>query len=154
MPRAFFLALVLVLSPALANEVHLSLLEKSTSQSTAYAVEMANLSHRRIEQVQGIESSQLSTYSSRDRKLVANGKAIADADEVLFQCQVDNVDIVVVRDEYNAFFGPFKLLAAASGHPIQVSKILVLKIENNNVVSEKEITRKEASYHWTAKIFK
>lgn len=61
---------------------------------------------------------------------------------------------MVVRDEYNSFLGPLKLLYAFSGHPVQVSEIVLLVILNNVVVGEREIIRKESAYRWLVGIYK
>jgi hypothetical protein len=100
----------------------------------------------------GAPLPQISSYSSINCKLVRNVKNLADADEVLFQCHINEQDIVVVRVEYNSFFGPLKLLSALSVHPIQVSKIVVVAISGSNHVSEKEVVHKDSSYHWVAQI--
>jgi hypothetical protein len=109
---------------------------------------------RKISEARGSELAQLSKYTSSDRKLIGDGKLLATADEILYQCQVDGIDLVVVRDEYNSFLGPIRLLAAFSGHPIQVSKITMLTIVNNTQISRREITRKDASYQWVVKVYK
>jgi hypothetical protein len=59
----------------------------------------------------------------------------------------------VVRVEYNSLGGPIRLLSAFAGHPIQVSKVLILAISGEKIRSENEITRKDSSYGWSAKIF-
>lgn len=136
-----------------ASEVQLSLFERATSTTTVFLLDTSNLKLTPTSAVQGSELPQITTYASVGGKLVSGNVKLTDADEVLFQCRLDNIDLVVVRDEYNSFGGPLRILVAFAGHPIQVSKILVLAISNGQVVSEREITRKDSSYHWVAKVF-
>jgi hypothetical protein len=154
MGKALALALFLAGSAAQPSEVQISLLERRTSILTDYSVDLPKLELRKISEARGSELAQLSKYSSSDRQLIADGKVLAAADEVLYQCQVDGMDLVVVRDEYNSFFGPIRLLAALSGHPIQVSRIVILTIVGNTQVSKREIVRKDASYRWVVKVYK
>jgi len=148
------LALLLVCAAAHAEQVQLALLDKRTSEQTSYSLDIESLKLHRIASPGGSELPQIGSYSSQNRQLVKDGQALADADEVLFQCEVGDVDLVLVRDEYNSFFGPINLLAALSGHPVQVSRIVVLSVGHGRVVLAREITRKERSYHWVAKVFK
>jgi len=152
MPRFLLFALLLICSVARSSELRLSLLEEQTSTTTAYTVDSNSLEMHQIGSASGSPLPQISSYSSINRKLVLNEKDLTDADEVLFQCHINEMDIVVVRVEYNSFFGPLKLLSALSGHPIQVSKIVVVAISGINHVSEKEVVRKDSSYHWVARI--
>lgn len=152
MSKVLAFAFLLIASVAQSSELRLSLLEKRTSTTTAYSLEPSTLAFKHIQTAYGVELPQISTYKSVDRKLVGNGGALTDADEILFQCHIDELDLVVVRVEYNSFSSPLKLLSAFSGHPIQVSKIIVLTIANDRLIAENEITRKDSSYHWFAKI--
>lgn len=136
-----------------AGRVQLSLHEQSTASTKIYSVDTDNLALTPLSVVEGAELPQTTRYTSVDRKLVVGNVKLVDADDVLFQCELDGVDLVVVRVEYNSFGGPIRLLAAFAGHPIQVSKVLILAISGGKILSEKEITRKDSSYVWNAKIF-
>jgi hypothetical protein len=156
------IAFLITTSAAQASEVRLSLLEKSTSTTTAYSLESTTLAFRQIEAANGSELPQIGKYMTSARKLVANANAtatatataLADADEILYQCRIGEIDFVVVRVESNSFSSFMKLISALSGHPIQVSKIVVMTIRDGRVISKKEITHKDSSYHWVAKVLK
>jgi hypothetical protein len=151
--RRFLIAMLFVVATsAQARDVQLALVEQRTSAQTDYVVNLEKLSVRKIPSVHGIELPQNQKYSSQSRKLVVGSDAVADADEVLFQCSINDIDLVIVRDEYNSL-NPLYWLAAASGHPVQVSRIVALTIKNGRVVSEREIIRKASSYDWVAKVF-
>lgn len=152
--RIFLGTLALLTSMARANDVQLSLLETDASEQLYYSLNIREIKLREIAAIDGTQLAQTQKYSSNNGKLVTNGIALATADEILFQCEVDGVDLVVVRDEYNSFLGPLKLLYAISGHPVQVSKIVLLVIVNNVVASEREIIRKESAYRWLVGIYK
>ena len=136
-----------------AGHVQLSLHERSTASTKNYSVDTDELALKPLSVIEGAELMQTTRYSSVDRKLVVGNVKIADADDVLFQCELNGVDLVVVRVEYNSFGGLIRLLAAVAGHPIQVSKVLIFAISGGKIRSEKEITRKDSSYVWSAKIF-
>jgi len=154
MSKVFAASLLLICASAQADQVQLSLLEKRTSERMSYSLDVKNFKLQRIASPTGSELPQTSGYSSQNRHLAKDGQVLADADEVLFQCEAGALDLVVVRDEHNAFFGPINLLAALSGHPVQVSRIVAIAVGHGHVVSERELVRKESSYHWVAKVFK
>jgi hypothetical protein len=152
MVRLLIATLFMLAQVAQAHDVQLILVEQRTSEQTGYSVNLDSLKAHKIPLPQGTSLPQSSKYSSQNRKLVSSAGIVADADEVLFQCEVEGLDLVIVRDEYNSFFGPLNLLAALSGHPVQVSRIVAIAIKGNRVVSEREITRKASSYHWLASV--
>lgn len=154
MLKILFIAIFGVPMLVSAAEVNLSLLDERTSQETSYTFDLNALRFHEIDSANGVPVEQIHKYASRGRKLVVDGQIRADADEVLFQCNVAGVDLVIVRDEYNSFFGPFDFFAALGGHPVQVSRIVALTIASNGAVTEKEILRKASSYHWHVKVFK
>ncbi|WP_157201925.1 hypothetical protein [Massilia sp. Root335] len=80
--------------------------------------------------------------------------AITEANEILYQCQVDGVDLVIARVQGDSLFGPIKLLSALSGHPVQINKIVALEIQNDKVLAAETVIRKESSFHWSASVFK
>lgn len=154
MTKIYLVVLMLLSSAAQATDVQLSLRERGASEQSSYTVDIREMKFHKIASINGELLPQLEKYTSQNGKLLGNGNFLADADEILFQCEVDGVDLIVVRDEYNSFLGPLKLLGAMSGHPVQVSKIVLLTVVNNAVASEKEITRKESAYHWFASVYK
>ena len=100
----------------------------------------------------GSELPIIDRYVLRNRRLYLDDKPITHADEILYQGQLDGTDLVVIRDEYNSKSNPWRLFAYSLGHPIQVSKIIVLVIKDGVLKTQKEITRKAASYHWEVKV--
>lgn len=146
----FFLAM----EECSAGQVQLSLHEQSTASTKIYSIDTGTLAVTPHSVVDGAELPQTTRYTSVNRKLVAGNVRLVAADDVLFQCELDGVDLVVVRVEYNSFGGPIRLLAAVAGHPIQVSKVLILAISGGKIRAEKEITRKDSSYVWSAKVFR
>ncbi|MFZ6780780.1 hypothetical protein ACO0LD_28440 [Undibacterium sp. Ji83W] len=138
----------------LANEVQLSLQEKDGIPQTNYIVSTPDIKLHKIASITGSELPQIERYISKNRKLILDELVLADADEILFQCELDGIDIVVVREEYNSFLGPLKLLSAMSGHPIQVDKIILMVIKNNAVAETKEIKRKESVSRWLARVYR
>ncbi|MFZ6643170.1 hypothetical protein ACO0LL_25850 [Undibacterium sp. TC4M20W] len=147
-------AALLYSTSVLASEVQLSLQEEYKDQKTNYTVSIPDIRLHKIDSITGAELPQIAKYVSKNRKLMLDDAVLADADNVLFQCESDGMDIVVIREEYNSFFGPLKLLSAMSGHPIQVSKIFLIVIKDKVVVDKKEIKRKESAYTWLVLIYK
>ncbi len=146
--------LVLAWSSADAAEVRLALLEKKTNETTVFRIDTRTFAVARQAGISGEQVAPIRKYDIRDRRLVVSGQAVADADEILFQGEVDQDDLVIIRSEYNSYFGPLRLLSALCGHPVQVSKVLLLKIHGAVVMQEKELAREEYSYHWTAELFR
>lgn len=147
-------ALLLIAGPVHSSELHLTLLEKKTSATVAYSLESTTLAFRKIETADGAELPQIQKYKVSARKLANNAIALADADEILYQCKIGEIDLIVVRVENNSFSNPMKLLSALSGHPVQVSRIVILTIDNDRVISEKEVTSRDSSYGWAAKVLR
>jgi hypothetical protein len=137
-----------------ARDVRLVLVEQRTSEETGYVLNLDNLKAHRVQPPQGASLPQSSKYTSQNRKLVNSAGIVADADDVLFQCEIEGLDLVIVRDEYNSFASPLDWFAAFIGHPVQVSRIVAITIKDNQVISEREITRKASSYHWAARVLR
>jgi hypothetical protein len=139
---------------AKAADVRVALFEEKTKTTSVFRVETRSVSVTRQEGITGTKVQQSTKYKVRNRKLVVDGKPLADADDILFQGEVDRDEIVVVRCEYNSFFGPWKLLSAMAGHPVQVSKIVLLKIDEGVVMGEQVLAREEYSYDWRADLYR
>lgn len=144
-----------LLAPAsvFASEVQLSLREEFKGQPTEYTVNLPDISLKKLASITGTELPQIAKYAAQNRKLMLNDVLIADADDVLFQCEFDGMDIVIVREVHNSFSGPLKLLSAMSGHPVQVSKIMLILIKDKLVINKKEIKRKDSAYRWIAHVY-
>lgn len=137
-----------------SSNARLALYEQKTDKTTVFSVNTRTLRVMKSDAISGAKVERTSKYGIRHRKLVISGQALADADEILFQGEVDRDDIVVVRVEYNSVLGPWKLLSAMAGHPVQVSKIVLLKIDDRLVMDEQVLAREEYSYRWSADLFR
>lgn len=107
---------------------------------------------------QPIELSQ--DYTAQNGKLLKQGTPLSDllevlhVVEVLYQCQVDGVDLVVVKTFKNSMSSPLKVLSAMSGHPIQKYTVVALRIDGTKVLARREIVGRDSSYHWQATMFR
>jgi hypothetical protein len=141
-----------------AAEVRISLhekdplMQKEVPAFTCYAFKIESATLTSLASASGKALQQTNEYSIEERRLSLHGKRVAKADEILYQCHVGGCDLVIVRDEYNSFSNPLRILSAFSGHPIQVSKIVILTIVDGDLKSQTEIIRRPASYEWTASI--
>lgn len=149
-----FTALMLFTTLAQASTVQLSLMEEGSSEKVLYAFDTKEFKLSEISSIDGQMLASTTKYTTQHRKLVGSGRPLAAADDILFECEVDGMDLVIVREEYNAFFGPMKLLLAFAGHPVQVSKIVVYAIANDAIVGTREVTIKEDAYRWIAGVYK
>jgi len=146
--KVLFFCAALLANIGQAAEVRLSVFEESTQRTRNYKFDVATSVLKSSRVVSGKAVQQTTIYSAKDGYLFAGDKKIVEADELLFQCHVDGCDLVVVREEYNSFSNPLRILFAFGGHPVQVSKIVILKIVDGKLETKKEIIRKPSSYHW------
>ena len=124
--------------------------EKRTSEKTTYAVETQTGKVREQEGAKGTPLPAIKVYKVANRRLCAR-ECVADAEEILFQGRRGDVDVVVIRKEYNSIANPLRLLGALIGHPVQVSSIRVVLVRGEGV-TQTELVRKPASYDWEASI--
>jgi len=153
----FRLLLLSLLSPFImgckpAAEVRISVLEVSTQKTTAYEFNVGSSALKPVEKVSGKVIQQTTRYTVEDGRLLTDRKKVSSATELLYQCHIDGYDLIVVRKEHNSFSNPLRILSAASGHPIQVSKIVILKIVNGKLKTETEIIQKPSSYKWEVSV--
>jgi hypothetical protein len=146
------LLLVLLIGVSEAVEVKILVIEEKTKATTYYTYDVETSGVKPVASVSGGVVAQVRTFSIKDRRLLAGDRKVTNADQLLFQCRINGVDLVIVRDEYNSFSNPLRILSAFSGHPIQVSKIVILKIENGELKRKATIIQKPSSYEWTATI--
>lgn len=132
-----------------AVEPRVSLYEKQTGTTTAYAFDAEHGRVRKLKKARGEVLPRIESYRIESRNLCA-AVCLIEADEILFQGRLGDTDVVVVRKEYNSFSDPLRWLAAESGHPVQVSSIRVVAISAGRLRAKAELTRRAASYHWTA----
>ncbi len=149
----FIIFTTLLITPtAMANELQLEITEKITLKSKKYLIDIDKLTFKEIESIQGSEIPQINKYTVQNHKLVRT-IALSSSDEILYQCSLGEYDIVIVWDEFISYFGCCKILFALIGHPVQVSKIMILIVSDNQVINWREITRKEDSWGWIVKIY-
>ena len=139
---------------ARADDVYLALFERLTVTASNYEIKVSPLSARQIPRVRGASVPQIHKYITTEGRLMDGLNAITEANEILYQCQVDGVDLVIARVQGDSLFGPIKLLSALSGHPVQINKIVALEIQNDKVLAAETVIRKESSFHWSASVFK
>ena len=94
----------------------------------------------------------ITKYKVEKRRLIAGDQSLIKADNILLQCSAGDTDFVVVRQEHNSLASPLRVLSAFSGHPVQVSKIVIVKIADGKLVDQRELTRRASSYDWTATV--
>lgn len=94
--------------------------------------------------------STIKRYAIDNGQLTENGHSLTKATEILAQSTVDGEDFVALREEYNSLGGPLDILLFFGSHPVQVSRIAVVKIVGRKVVARAVLINKENSYHWKA----
>ena len=91
-------------------------------------------------------------YLISDGAISYRGKKIFDANEFLYESNVNGIDVLVVRDEYNSFSSPLKLLSALAGHPVQTSKIWILSVQSGKIENKLLLAKEDSSYEWQVKM--
>lgn len=152
--KLFTIALILLANIANAGEIKINLYERDTKETTTFAFNTESSALQKIKTVDGTEIPKTNRYVIRNYKLTIDDKPITRAINILYQCQIEDADLLIIRDEFNSISNPFRLLAFVAGHPTQVSKIKVLVVKNGILKSEKEIASKASSYDWEAKAFR
>ena len=94
----------------------------------------------------------ITRYKVEKERLIAGDESLMKAENILFQGSAGDADFVVVRREHNSFSNPLRVLSAIAGHPIQVSKIVIVKIAGGKIAGDRELARRASSYDWTATI--
>lgn len=124
-----------------------------TEQKTAKVSDfVADTGAKRVELStrRGSPLPETQSFSIQDRHLIYGSHPITAADDLLSQGRSGALDIAVVREEYNSFSNPFRIMAALAGHPIQVSKIKLIAAGEGRLVWEQELVREPSSYQWSA----
>ncbi len=152
--RLLIVMLLFLSLDARAGDAYLALFERLTVTTRNYEIEVSPLSVRSVSSVRGTPMQQIHKYMVKNGKLINGPNAIIGAIEVLYQCSVDGVDLVIVRVERDSLFGPIKILSALSGHPVQINKIVALEIKNDKVIAAETVIEKESSFHWRASVLK
>jgi len=146
--KVLIFSFVFLVNFAHAAELEISVLEVSKEQTNHWSFDTAKSVLKPLKTTTGKALQQTTTYSLRDGKVYRGEKKVSSATEILYQCRIDGCDLLVVRDEHNSFSNPMRILSAAAGHPIQVSKIVIFKIVDGKLKTKAEIVRKPSSYQW------
>jgi hypothetical protein len=146
--------LLLGQTPTGKHDVIIQLYEELTKEYSHYVLNVKSIELLRVDSTTGSQISEIKKYSIHDRRLFCPGNVLLDADDVLFQGELDGMDFIVVREEYNSFSNPWRILRLLAGHPVQVSRIIVLVVKNGKAIVEEEIVKKPSSYDWQAKILR
>ena len=150
MRNIFLIFFLFSCAAAFAKEVKITLVDEQTKQKHYYSFDTDAMTIRTAESATGRALPETSKYSAKDRRLIVNRQQIADADELLYQGQVDGFEIVIVRREQTSYASVGRMIAAARGDPVKVSAIIVIKLNNNVAVTQREITKRGASQRLTA----
>ena len=153
-PLKILLLLALLLrATAQANDLLVSVKEETKPPAaTSFRINTQSLRGSRTKPSESRVLPQVRKYTIANWQLSTAGRPLTKATEVLFQTTADGADFVVIRDEYNSWFGPLNLLLLLASHPVQVSRIAIVKVASGRLVAHRQLIRKEASYNWTATI--
>jgi len=144
----FFLSTV-----AHAETLYIELFEVKEKNNYTYYLDLDSLETVEEKKVgDAIKNSSTGSYYISDGKVSFKGRELIDADELLFESNVNGKDVLLVRDEYNSFSNPLKLLSAFVGHPVQTSKIYILVIESGKLKSKLRLQKQDSSYEWQVKV--
>lgn len=141
----------LIACAAHATDLGLTVVEKGQA-SYGYVLDPKDLKSRQAHFELGQDVPQIQSYSIEGGSLRKSGASLTDATEILYQCSVDGIELVVIRVEKNSFLSPKKWLAALVGHPVQRSTVVVLKINGTKIIGALEVLSRDASYSWEARI--
>lgn len=125
---------------------------------TAYDFNTKTFKLEKSATTKGKALSQTTSFSIKGNgisrhKLYMGDNFIAPAINILYQCRFGQSDIVIVRHEYNYnSINPIKQLSALSGHPVQVSEIIIFLIQDGKILHQNKIIEKDSSYHWKAEV--
>jgi hypothetical protein len=150
--KAIIVCVALIANLAHAAEVKVSLLECKTAATTSYAFDIETAVLKDIPIATGIILSQTTRFSVQDDRLFVGGKKLTKAKQILFQCNIDGVDLVVIRRIHVTIATPLRLLSAFAGHPMEINEIAILKVVDGKLIGEREMTRKLSSWDWTANV--
>ena len=146
-------SLLCAMSNAVAADARLALLEVATKQTSFYELRLDSGEVALAPDDGGgaaLEDS--AKYHVQNYKVEdSSGAPIADGIDILCQATLGDHDVVIVRQEYNSA-NPLYWLAAMSGHPVQVSRIVWLDVKDGKLLHSREIASKPASYHWQASL--
>ena len=149
------LFLILFANTAFPHEIAIALTENRTKNTTHFVLDLPSARITNSRNTNGTSILPISSYRIVSDHLTDSSETtnLSKATDILFQGQVDEFDIVIIRYEYNSFANPLRILTAVAGHPIQVSRILCLVIRNGHVVAKRTLAQEPSSYDWQASLF-
>jgi hypothetical protein len=150
---SIILLFLLCVGTANATEIKFSLLEERTSEIRYYVFDTNSDKLKKSTKLSGKTIYSKGPFEIKKYKLFLGEIELAEASEILFQGKTDDSWFLIIRDEYNSMSNPFRWLASFLGHPIQVSKIQLLVVRNQKLITNKKIRKEPSSYHWYVKVF-
>ena len=119
---------------------------------TVFYLDLENLKIEPESKIYGDSIPKTSVYRISNRLIIKDSIVIGPGDDLLYQCNLNSLDVLIIRKEYNSFSNPIRILMAISGHPVQVSEIrIVVRNEKTNLMEE-VLRRKKNAYNWYAKV--
>jgi hypothetical protein len=136
-----------------AETLYIEIFEAKENNNYTYYLDLDSLEIVEERDVgDAIKNSSTGSYYISDGKVSFKGRELIDADELLFESNVNGKDVLLVRDEYNSFSNPLKLLSAFVGHPVQTSQIYILVIESGKLKNKLRLQKQDSSYEWQVKV--
>jgi len=136
------------------QDLFVRLKEQATGAVFVYSVNSDSVRVTSELRPQGRVLPLIAKYTILNRLLTVRGVALTKADEILFQAAAGGSDFIVLREEFNSTLGPLNLALYLGAHPVQVSKIAIVKISAGRLIIRRNLIQKEGSYHWSAEILK
>lgn len=154
MRLANLMILFAIASPVNAAQIELKITELKTQMTSCYSFNNESSELGLITCAPGNQIRSTGPFTVQSGKLVKGKRKYGSVTELLYQADIGDKWVVLIRQEYNSYSGFKRLLSAFSGHSVQVSKIVILTIKNDEVSSKKTITEKASSYHWEVMAYK
>lgn len=150
--RLLVIVLMLFYATAHATDLVVAVKEAKTGREKFFRVETDSLRVRKTQTTNGQALANVTTYRIEKRKLMTGDQRLIKADDILFQGSAGDSDFVVVRQEYNSLCCPHRVLSAFAGHPVQVSKVMIVKVEGGKVAGHRKLAGRASSYDWAATV--
>jgi hypothetical protein len=141
---------VVASAPPARCDVAITVFEAKTAATSTHCVGLDQIALVKTGPAAGPVLAPTDIYAVKNGRLVHDATVIADATEILAQARAGHHDVVVLRNEYNSFSNPLRVLSAFLGHPVQVSEIAVLLLREGRVIKRWRLAREASSYEWRA----
>lgn len=149
--------LFILLPPSAQSETLGLEITEQQSLHTSFVFDSAEFKFRKERFHDGNLILETSKYSIREGMISKDGKTIQESSnsaEVLYQCEIGDFDILILRVEKNSISSPKKLFSAMIGHPIQRSTVVAMKIVDENIIDRQELIGRDSSYRWKASLYR